>query len=225
VETKLRLRASLSKAASAWTTDPQRFQTIIGDIRDGRITRQSEILEQVGDALAPGDAQKAVQFLDLKQGPEGEIIKRSVSTLNDVITGGLGAQIAGKSSPEMSKAFQAAYMDLMDSIDKAREDGKDVRDLLTPGTKDYLLDKLVIRYQPTAQEVLRSRAEQMGSSFQNKTQSEAGVSNAGDPTYPKPENALPGTVWVEKEKVWAAPLPGGKTWKYTSPTSSSEKTE
>ncbi|MGE4194722.1 MAG: hypothetical protein AB7E51_15150 [Pseudodesulfovibrio sp.] len=188
--TAINLEKALRTPVQSWVTNPATYRNLIEDVRSGVITRQSEIISQVGDSLTPQDAEKAVRFLDLIQKPEGEMIKKAVKALDEAINGGLMAQ----KTPATTRAFQAAYMELMDAVDKARGDGRDLRDILTPGSKDYLLDKLIMGHQVSIQEQMQDMTSSMTRGSSRDDTGKAGSIPADPRKVEAPEGMPPDQV-------------------------------
>lgn len=151
-----------------------------------KIRSSTELVGLVGNGLSFNDYQRLQHEYDRAQTPEGNAFLKSLQGARHQISAVLRGSVLGQVMPDV--AADAAYragMDLDAKIDQFRKDGKDPRDLITPGKPDYFLSP-----------------EKLGTFMQNPRAAVGGAAaKAGAPAAPAPVKLDPKTVDADYAKL------------------------
>lgn len=157
-----------------------------------KITQPGQLTEYMGKGLNYTDQQRLEKEIKDANSPEGSVFLKQVASVKEtarkMLTGSMSA--VALAHPEM--ADEAAYrfaIDLDGKIKAARGGKIDPQSLLTPGSKDYVLDpNRVGAFMPTEQQIIARKA--------------AAATAAPATTFPVARNPKTGERMMLKDGTW-----------------------
>lgn len=169
----------------------QRINAPAGD--PNKITQPGQLSEFVGKGLNYTDQQRLLKEIKEANDPEGSPFAKQVATVKDtarkMLTGSMSA--VALAHPEI--ADEAAYrfsLDLTQKIQAARLAKQDPQSLLTPGSKDYVLDpNRVAGFMPSEQQIAARKAAAM-------------AAPAAPAAFPTARNPKTGERMMFKDGTW-----------------------
>ena len=140
-------------------TDPQFYLTQLHKIYDARGAVDPNTIYPVDKKLSQSDARYlrtlASQLKDEALKPVRELEKLAIEDGRRQIV--KGNSLIGFDASEVRDAYLYEHA-LRQALAKGEEAGKDPMDMLTPGTKDYIVDKTLAPFLKTPQERLQEQA-------------------------------------------------------------------
>jgi hypothetical protein len=134
-------------------TNAVAFNNAIEMIKNGQLTHESSILQEFNGKWSIEDGKKLLNFMELVRGPEGQLVKNTIEAIEKGMS---KATLMASDTFETKERIAAALQDFIQRIEQARKEGKPITPMLTIGSPEYIVDKIVHHYEMTPDEEIKA---------------------------------------------------------------------